>query len=51
VQAQVQRREPEHTVLWQCVKEHPPTLLATAAEVDRPVPDFMRREFEAFLGS
>jgi hypothetical protein len=43
-----QRREPEHTVLWQCVKEHLPTFLAATAEADRPVPDFVREEFERF---
>jgi len=43
------RREPEKTVLYQCVEKYWPTLLAHAEQADRPVPDFVRREFENYL--
>ena len=42
-------REPEHTVLWQCVREHLPAFVARTAEANRALPDFVRKEFEGFL--
>jgi len=44
-----QRREPEHSVLWQAVRDHLPAFLAKAAEAERAVPEFVRAEFERFL--
>jgi hypothetical protein len=44
-----QRREPEHDVLWQCVKEHLPAFLAKAEMTERSVPKYVRLEFERFL--
>jgi len=43
------RRQPEKTTLYQAVAEHLPAFLAAADEAERPVPKFVRREFEAFL--
>lgn len=43
------RREPEHTVLWGCVDEHLPRFLARAAEAERALPQYVRKELEAFL--
>jgi hypothetical protein len=43
------RRQPEKTTLYQAVAEHLPAFLAAAEEADRPVPKFVRREFEAFM--
>jgi len=43
------RRQPEKTTLYQAVALHLPAFLATADEAERPVPKFVRREFEAFL--
>jgi len=43
------RREPEKTVLYQCVARYWPAFLAHAEQCDRPVPKFVRREFETFL--
>ena len=43
------RRQPEKTTLNQAVAEHWPRFLARAEETERPVPKFVRREFEAFL--
>jgi len=44
-----QRRQPEKTTLYQAVAAHLPAFLASADEAERPVPKFVRREFEAFL--
>jgi Putative transposase/Transposase zinc-binding domain len=44
-----QRRQPEKTTLYQAIVEHLPAFLAAADEAERPVPKFVRREFEAFL--
>ena len=41
-------RAPEHTLLWQCVRDHLPAFLAQAAEADRAVPDSVREELEGF---
>ena len=42
-------RRPENSVLYQAVAQHLPAFLSSADEADRPVPRFVRREFEAFL--
>jgi hypothetical protein len=44
-----QRREPEHTELWQCVREHWPEFLAQAANDDRTLPKHVLKEFEGFM--
>jgi hypothetical protein len=44
-----QRRRPEETVLYKAVSEHLPTFLSVAAQAEREVPSFVRREMEAFL--
>ena len=43
------RRQPEKTMLYQAVSEHLPAFLAACDAAERPVPKFVRREFEAFL--
>jgi len=43
------RRQPEKGTLYQAVAEHLPAFLAAAEQAERPVPKFVRREFEAFL--
>jgi hypothetical protein len=43
------RREPEHTALWQCVEEHLPQFMARAAEAERALPQYVRKELAAFL--
>ena len=43
------RRQPEKTTLYQAVAEHLPAFLAAAEAAERPVPKFVRREFEAYL--
>ena len=40
---------PEGTALYQCVREHLPRFLARAAEQERPVPGFVRKELEGLL--
>jgi hypothetical protein len=42
-------RRPEETVLYECVEKHLQAFLAQAAEAERPLPAFVRRELEAFL--
>jgi len=49
VVAVYERRRPEHTELWRCVRKHLPAFLARASEADRPVPDFVKGELEGFL--
>ncbi len=44
-----QRRQPEKTVLYQCIQEHLPAFLSQAAAADRPVPRFVQKELEAYL--
>jgi hypothetical protein len=43
------RRQPERSVLYQAVRDHLPTFLSVAAEAEREVPKFVRREMESFL--
>jgi hypothetical protein len=43
------RREPEKTVLYQCVAKHWPTFRAHAEQCDRPVPKFVQRELESYI--
>lgn len=47
--ATYQRRRPEHLVLYSCVDEHLPGFLARCEDLDKYVPGFVQREFEAFL--
>jgi len=44
-----ERRQPEHTALWHCVRAHLSAFLSQAEAVERPVPQFIREEFERFL--
>ena len=44
------RRHPEKTALYQVVQEHYRTFLEVCEEGERPLPAFVRREFEGFLG-
>ena len=44
-----ERREPEHTVLWRCVREHLPAFLSRAADTGGSVPAHVRDELERFL--
>ena len=43
------RRHPEKTTLHQAVAEHWPAFVAAADEAERPVPKFVRDEFDGFL--
>ena len=43
------RRQPERTVLYQVVQEHYRTIARLCEEEDRPLPAFVRREFEKYL--
>ncbi|MBI4867382.1 MAG: transposase zinc-binding domain-containing protein [Candidatus Wallbacteria bacterium] len=44
-----QRRQPEQTVLYQCVQENYRSFVALYEEQDRALPAFVRREFEKYL--
>jgi len=43
------RRRPEESVLYQVVQEHYLTFLWLREEEGRPLPGFIRREFERYL--
>jgi hypothetical protein len=43
------RRHPEKTVLYQVIREHYLSFLAVCEQEERPLPRFVRREFEGFL--
>ena len=43
------RHRPETTLLYQLVEQHYPPFRVMRAEVDRPLPDFVEEEFEAYL--
>ena len=43
------RRQPDKTTLYQAVAEHWPAFVAANDEAERPMPKFVRREFERFL--
>lgn len=44
-----QRREPEKTLLYQIVQQYLNTFLAQCGSEGRPAPDFVKKEFEAYL--
>lgn len=43
-------RSPNHTTLYRVVSTHLPAFLAHLEQHDRPMPEFVREEFERFLG-
>ena len=44
-----QRHLPEKTLLYQLVEVHYPALIDQLAQQDKSLPDYVRREFEAYL--
>ena len=47
--ASYQRHRPEHTFLYQIVEQHYPAFVAHMAEQERPLPEYVQREFEDYL--
>jgi ribosomal protein S27E len=47
--AHYQRHQPEHTLLYQLVEHHYPTFNYLMAKTERPLPDFVQQEFDAYL--
>lgn len=47
--ARYERHRPEQTLLYQLVETHYPAFAERMASDGRPLPDYVRREFEAFL--
>jgi hypothetical protein len=47
--AHYQRHQPERTLLYQLVEQHYPTFRYLMTKTERPLPDFVQQEFEAFL--
>ena len=47
--APYQRHRPEHTLLYQIVEQYYPAFAALMAEQERPLPDYVQREFEDYL--
>jgi len=43
------RRQPEGTVLYEAVRDHPATLLAEAREVGLGLPRYVERDFARYL--
>ena len=43
------RHRPERTLLYQLVEQHYPAFRELRAVADRPLPDFVQQEFEAYL--
>jgi ribosomal protein S27E len=43
------RHRPERTLLYQLVEQHYPTFRELRAAADRPLPDFVQQEFDAYL--
>ena len=43
------RRRPEESALYRVVQEHYQTFVALCEEEERPLPAFVRREFEKYL--
>jgi hypothetical protein len=43
------RHRPEATLLYQLVERHYPELVAARAAASRPLPVYIREEFEAYL--
>ncbi len=44
-----ERHRPEHTLLYQIIKQHYPDFLSEMEAQDRPLPSYVQDEFEAFL--
>ena len=47
--APYQRHRPEHTLHYQIVEQYYPALVAHMAEQERPLPEYVKREFEDYL--
>ena len=47
--APYQRHRPEHTLLYQIVEQYYLAFAALMAEQERPLPDYVQREFEDYL--
>ena len=47
--APYQRHRPEHTLLYRIVEQHYPAFVAHMAEQERPLPEYVQREFEDYL--
>ena len=43
------RHRPERTLLYQLVEQHYPAFRELRAAAERPLPDFVQQEFEAYL--
>jgi putative transposase len=43
------RHRPERTLLYQLVEQHYPAFRELRAAADRPLPDFVQQEFDAYL--
>lgn len=44
-----QRHRPEQTLFYRLVEEHYPAFLEQMSDEGRPLPDYVRREFDEFL--
>ena len=44
-----QRHQPEKTLLYQIIEKHYPLFVTHMAQPDRPLPDYVQREFEDYL--
>jgi hypothetical protein len=47
--APYQRHRPEHTLLYRIVEQHYPAFVTHMAEQERPLPEYVQREFEDYL--
>jgi hypothetical protein len=47
--APYQRHRPEHTLLYQIAEQYYPAFAALMAEQERPLPNYVQREFEDYL--
>ena len=47
--APYQRHRPEHRLLYGIVEQHYPAFVAHMAEQERPLPEYVQREFEDYL--
>lgn len=47
--APYQRHRPEQTLLYPIVEQHYPAFVAHMAQQERPLPDYVQREFEDYL--
>ena len=44
-----QRHRPERTLLYRIVEQHDPVFVTHMARQDRPLPDYVQREFQDYL--